>query len=76
MKCYRSSMLPKRIEECRKCGKPFVVSGGHTGPMIDSEDINCPHCGGLWGSDRIADVFTTRKLTSAEEAEYTRSKKS
>ena len=44
--------------------------------MIDLEDINCPHCGGaLWGSERIADVFKTRKLTPAEESEYARSKK-
>ena len=43
--------------------------------MIDREDINCPHCGALWGSARIADVFIKRKLTQEEEAEYARSKK-
>jgi hypothetical protein len=42
--------------------------------MIDREDIDCPHCGETWGSARIADVFRTRKLTAAEEAEYAQKK--
>jgi DNA-directed RNA polymerase subunit RPC12/RpoP len=70
-----------RIEECRKCSKPFVVSGGRTGPVINREDpvmdqaeIDCPHCGDMWGGALIADGFQTRKLTPDEEAEYNRSK--
>lgn len=31
-------MHRERIMECRTCGKPFMVSGGRTGPMIDYED--------------------------------------
>ena len=73
LECSRSGMT--RIEECGECGEAFAVLGGHTGPMIDLEDINCPHCGALWGTERIADVFKTRKLTPAEESEYARSKK-
>lgn len=53
-----------------KCVQPFMVRGGHTGPMIDRETIDCPHCGHICGSDRIADVFHTRKLTPEEQAEY------
>ena len=69
------SLSMPRIEKCRKCGDLFVVEGGQTGPMIDSEDIKCPHCGALWGSERIADVFRTRSLTSAEQSAYARSTK-
>lgn len=57
-----------RFETCKECGEPFVIEGGHTGAMI--EDIRCPHCKAVNGGDRIADVFRTRKLTRAEEAEY------
>jgi transcription initiation factor TFIIIB Brf1 subunit/transcription initiation factor TFIIB len=51
---------------CQKCGELFFVSGGETGPMIDREEIICPHCGAVCGSDRIADVFRTRKPTPEE----------
>lgn len=68
-------MKGEQIVECKECGKPFGLSGGCTGPMIDREDIICPHCGAICGSERIADVFRTRKLTPAEAAEYARSKK-
>jgi hypothetical protein len=63
------------IEECKKCGQPFRIEGGKTGPMIDSEDIDCPHCGDVWGSRRIADVFRTYPLTAEDAAERARSKK-
>ena len=63
-----------RIEECCACGKPFEVRGGHTGPIIEREEIACPHCDAVWGSERIADMFSTYKLTSAQEAEYAKSK--
>jgi len=52
------------------CGLPFMVIGGKTGPMIDRETIDCPHCGHECGSDRIADTFRTRKLTAEEQADY------
>ncbi len=57
------------------CRKPFAVLGGGTGPMIDREDIECPHCGTVWGAERIAGVFQTRALTPSEAAEYEESKK-
>lgn len=57
------------------CGLPFMVKGGHTGPMIDEESINCPHCGHECGSARIADVFHTRPMTSEELADYQRAGK-
>jgi hypothetical protein len=56
------------------CGLPFMVSGGRTGPMIDSEEIECPHCRHVCGSERIADVFHTRKLTDDEQALYDKGK--
>lgn len=69
--------MPKQtwIQECAACHKPFSVSGGRTGPMIDWEDIICPHCGAKCGGDRIADVFHTEKLTPEQEREYKRGKK-
>ena len=63
-----------RIEECRSCRKPFKITGGHTGPMIEREYINCPYCNALWGSERIADTFSTHKLTPVEAAEHADSK--
>lgn len=61
-----------RLMECSNgaCSKPFMVSGGRTGPIIDRETIDCPHCGHICGSSRIADVFHTRKLTDDEQARY------
>jgi len=58
------------VEVCRECEKPFVITGGRTGPIIDREEIDCPHCGANWGSERIADVFHTRPLTSVELKEW------
>lgn len=52
------------------CSKPFMVMGGRTGPMIDRETIDCPHCGHVCGERRIADVFQTRPLNPEEQAAY------
>lgn len=67
--CYRRWQMP-RFETCKECAEPFAIEGGHTDPIIDCENIRCPHCKAVNGGDRIADMFRTRKLTRAEEAEY------
>jgi len=59
---------------CGVCGEPFMVSGGVTGPMIDRESIDCPHCGASNGGARIADVYLTRKLTAEETLSYAKAK--
>ena len=43
--------------------------------MIDREEINCPHCGATWGSERVADVFSTAPLTPEQEKAYEAKKK-
>ncbi len=68
-------MIGKRVERCLKCGNPFVVFGGHSGPRIDRDEIVCPYCAALWGTERIADVFHTRRMSPAEQVDYLRSKK-
>jgi len=58
------------IEECPNCDRPFRVTGGRTGPIIDFEDITCPHCRHVCGRERIADVFITTPLSDQEEKDY------
>jgi hypothetical protein len=64
-----------RIEECRKCKKPFTITGAWGGPMQDNEDIKCPHCQMLWGTEKTAGVFSTYKLTAEQQREHARSKR-
>jgi hypothetical protein len=64
-----------RIEECKKCQKPFAVTAGENAPMQDYEDIDCPHCGDMWGKERAASVYFTQPLTPEQEKEYSESKK-
>lgn len=56
---------------CRACKQPFLVEEiGGRGPFQEREDIDCPHCGVDYGSERTAGVFQVRALTDDEEAEW------
>jgi hypothetical protein len=59
-----------RIEECKKCKRPFTVTGGGYGPMQDYEDIDCPHCGDMWGREKARGVYISKSLTPEQEKEY------
>jgi hypothetical protein len=63
-----------RIETCKKCDKPFAVSVGGSELQQKYEDIDCPHCGDIWGRERTASVATT-PLTPDQEQEHRSSKK-
>jgi hypothetical protein len=63
-----------RIETCKKCEKPFAVSVGGNQLQQEYEDIDCPHCGDIWGRERTASVTTT-PLTPEQEKEPRSNKK-
>jgi hypothetical protein len=64
-----------RIEECKKCNKPFTVTGDREGPVQNYEDIDCPHCGDMWGREKAGGGYISKPLTPEQEKEY-RSRKS
>ena len=59
-----------RIEECKKCKKPFAVTPGAGAPVQDYEDIECPHCGDMWGREKTGGACTCKALTPEQENEY------
>ncbi len=59
-----------RIEACRECGRPFHIPQSQGGPGQDYEDIKCPHCKAVWGSERTSGVFATKPLSLEEERNY------
>lgn len=65
-----------RIETCSKCERPFGVTSTGNYPLRDPEQIICPHCGILWGTDLIRGDFYTRALTPEEERAFFAKKKS
>jgi hypothetical protein len=64
-----------RIETCKKCEKPFAVSVGGSALQQEYEDIDCPHCGDIWGRERTSSVYSTTPLTPEQEKEYRSNKK-
>jgi hypothetical protein len=38
--------------------------------MQDNEDIKCPHCHGVWGTEKTAGLFSTSKLTVEQQRAY------
>jgi hypothetical protein len=64
-----------RIETCKKCEKPFAVTGGGSDLQQQYEDIDCPHCGDIWGRERTASVYSTTPLNREQEKEYRSTKK-
>ena len=58
-----------RIEECKKCKKPFAVTGAAAVTAQDYEDIDCPHCGDMWGRESKG-TCTNKSLTPEQEHEY------
>ena len=64
-----------RIEECQKCEKPFAVTAGEDAPMQDYEDIDCPHCGDMWGRERTAAATSLSPSRLSRKKEYSESKK-
>jgi DNA-directed RNA polymerase subunit RPC12/RpoP len=64
-----------RIETCKKCEKPFAVDGVESRLQQEYEDIDCPHCGDVWGKERTASVYSTNPLTPEQEKEYRSRKK-
>jgi hypothetical protein len=62
-----------RIEECKKCQKPFAVTAGEDATIQNYEDIDCPHCGDMWGREKTA-AYRTKPLTPEQENEYSKSK--
>jgi hypothetical protein len=59
-----------RIEECKKCQKPFAVTANAGEPIQDYEDIECPHCGDMWGREKTGGACTCKPLTPEQENEY------
>ena len=43
--------------------------------MQDYEDIDCPHCGDMWGKEKSAGSYVTTPLTPEQEAAYRSRKK-
>ena len=64
-----------RIEECNKCQKPFTVAVSGEGSLQDSSDIDCPHCGDMWGREETATAYVTQPLTPEQEKEHRQRKK-
>ena len=59
-----------RIEECKKCKRPFAVSASAGAPIQDYEDIECPHCGDMWGRDKAGGAYSSKPLTPEQESAY------
>jgi hypothetical protein len=64
-----------RFEDCRTCKKPFTITAAWAGPMADDEDIICPHCQAVWGTEKTAGVFRTFKLTVEQHREHRHAKR-
>jgi hypothetical protein len=59
-----------RIEECKKCRELFAVTAGEGGLTQSYEDIDCPHCGDMWGREKTAGAYSTKPLTPEQKEEY------
>jgi hypothetical protein len=59
-----------RIEECKKCKKPFAVTAGDRDAVQDYEDIDCPHCGDMWGREKTGGGYISKPLTPQQEKEF------
>ena len=60
-------MMWSRVENCRSCGKSFLVTAGGAGPFDEHARISCPHCGTNWGSAKTLGVIVTHRLTAIDE---------
>jgi hypothetical protein len=59
-----------RIEECKKCRQPFAIGGGEGEPLRDYQEIDCPHCGDMWGKEQTVCTLVTTALTPEQHEEY------
>lgn len=60
-----------RIEECRKCKRPFSVELTGNYPTRDREDIICPHLRHrVWDTVLVRGNFETAPLTPEQEWQY------
>lgn len=65
-------MIMMRIESCQKCGRPFSVHelGGQMPGTKEPEEITCPSCHTLWGTEGSNGTFQTAALTPQQEDAY------
>jgi DNA-directed RNA polymerase subunit RPC12/RpoP len=61
-----------RIQKCSKCGHLFSVAqiGGGVPGGLEPEDIDCPSCSHVNGTESISGYFQTALLTPEEEEAY------
>jgi hypothetical protein len=59
-----------RIEECKKCRQPFAINDAKGELVEDYQEIDCPHCGDMWGKERTEAALVTTALTPEQHEEY------